>query len=154
MKGTLLERNALVGYSAAFGAALCYGGAQVLVKKGVADFTSPLVGSSVSLLAGMVIVALISIRSLDGPSMLSKKQAVLFMALAGMAASAGVTLSYLAISYAPVVIVAPVSGIHPLVSILCASIFLKQLEKITLKTILGACLIVIGIAIITVARML
>lgn len=152
MRGTLLERNTLIGYGAAFGAALCYGGAQVLVKKGVADFTSPLVGSSVSLLAGMVIVALINIRSLDGPAIMSKKRAVLFMALAGLAASAGVTLNYLAISYAPVVIVAPVSGIHPLVSILFAFVFLKQLESITLKTVVGALLIVIGISIITISK--
>jgi len=78
------------------------------------------------------------------------RKAFLLMALAGLAASAGVTFNFLALSRAPVVIVAPVSSITPLVSLALAHIFLQRLERVTMRIWLGAALVVAGVVTIAV----
>ena len=71
------------------------------------------------------------------------------MVLSGIAASSGVAFNYSALSLAPVVVVAPVSSVSPLISLSLAYVFLKQLERITLRIWIGACLVVGGVILVT-----
>jgi uncharacterized membrane protein len=67
----------------------------------------------------------------------------MFMALTWL------TLLY-ALSYGNVVIVAPLANLHPLVVVALSYVFMKDTEKLTSKTIYGAVIVVIGIALITI----
>ena len=60
----------------------------------------------------------------------------------------GVSFWYLAFNEAPVVLVAPAAGTYPLVAILLSYIFLQRLERVTWRIVLGAVLVVGGVALI------
>ena len=62
------------------------------------------------------------------------------------------TFWFLALDRAPVVLVAPLTGTYPLVSILLAYIFLKRMERLSWRTLLGAMLVVAGVALIAIGR--
>jgi drug/metabolite transporter (DMT)-like permease len=49
---------------------------------------------------------------------------------------------------APVVIVAPIVAVYPLVTITLTAIFLRNIEKVTLRTISGAALVVTGVILV------
>ena len=74
------------------------------------------------------------------------------MVLAGVAATWGVIFWFLAIDSASVVLVAPLSGSYPLWSILLAHLFLRRIERVTWRTVLGALMLVAGVALIAVGE--
>ena len=74
------------------------------------------------------------------------------MALAGVAGSMGVTMGFIALSYASVATVTPIVGTNALVSVLLAHLFLQRLERVTLRLWLGATLVVAGIALISISN--
>ena len=76
----------------------------------------------------------------------------MWAALAGLAGSGGVTLSFLALDVAPVVVVAPVTGTNPLFTLVLAQIFIRRLERLSWRAVAGAVLVVIGVAIISLSR--
>ncbi len=143
------QRPVVMGMMSSGLAAACYGSSQFLARKLVTEQAPPLVVATYSLLAGMVILALVTHRGIIKDRRAPRK-AFLLMALAGLAASAGVTFNFLALSRAPVVIVAPVSSITPLVSLALAHIFLQRLERVTMRIWLGAALVVAGVVTIAV----
>src|SRR3990170_8450578 len=135
-----MNRNNLLGYSSALVAAMCYGTAAVLIKKGVSDFASPLVGATLALLAGTISLSLMSATE-SNAGVRNNRRAIIFLALSGIMSATGVTANYLALSYAPVVVVSPISSANPLVSIIGAHFLLRHFEPITKRTIIGALLV-------------
>lgn len=77
------------------------------------------------------------------------RRAWIMLVLAGLAATWGVSFWYLALGEAPVVLVAPLVGVSPLVSIVLTHFFLQRLEKVTMRTLFGALLVVGGVALVT-----
>lgn len=55
-----------------------------------------------------------------------------------------------ALSHGPVVLVSPLTSLHPFVVMLLSSFFLKGVEKITSQIVIGSILIVLGVIIITI----
>lgn len=130
---------------------MCYGATSVLIRKGVNDFASPLVGATLALLAGTIALSLMSVAD-GGNGLRDKKKAILFLALSGIMSATGVTANYLALSQAPVTVVSPISSTNPLVSIIGAHFILRHFEPITKRTVIGALLVVLGISIIALGR--
>ncbi|MCH7802200.1 MAG: EamA family transporter [Chloroflexi bacterium] len=77
------------------------------------------------------------------------RRAWIMVALAGVAAAWGISFWYLALGEARVVLVAPLVGVSPLVSIVLTHFFLQRLEKVTMRTVLGALMVVAGAALVT-----
>ena len=149
------RRRLFLGYLASFGAAFCYGSVALIGRKIVSDFAPPMVATAFSMTFGMVIVGLIFHRHvLQDVRSRPPFRSWLFIALAGGASAWGVSFWYLALSEAPVVLVAPLVGSSPLVSILLAHIFLQRIERVTWKTAAGALLVVGGVALVTVGNQL
>jgi uncharacterized membrane protein len=90
----------------------------------------------------------------NGVAALAKagQEAWLFMSLSGVASAWGVAFLFLAFKEAPVVLVAPLSGSYPLVAIVLTHLFLQRLEKVTLRTVVGAIMVVAGVALIAATR--
>ncbi|MBI2886303.1 MAG: DMT family transporter [Chloroflexi bacterium] len=147
--------GATYGYLFALGASASYGLAQVLTRYGVSQFASPLVGASISLLVGAIGLGLLSARELL-PQLTGAggRRGLLLFSLAGVTAAGGVVMNYIALSYAPVVIVSPVLGVNPLVTLFFAAIFLRSLERITPRLVFGSVLVVLGVLCITLATAL
>jgi drug/metabolite transporter (DMT)-like permease len=145
------QRHRLViGYMASLGAALAYAVAALVARNILRDYAPALVGSAFSLMFGTVIVAALFHRDAVVDSARAPRRAWLMVALAGCASALGVSCWFLALSNAPIILVAPITGTSPLVSILLTHFFLQRLEKVTWRTVTGALLVVGGVVLIAV----
>ena len=146
------RRRVLWGYAASIGAAAGYGTGAVASRALVADHSPPMVASAFSLIFGTAMVAVLFHR--NGVAALAKagQEAWLFMSLSGVASAWGLAFLFLAFKEAPVVLVAPLSGSYPLVAIVLTHLFLQRLEKVTLRTVVGAIMVVAGVALIAATR--
>ena len=140
-----------LGYAAAIASALSYALGGLVAKKAVVD-TSALVATAFSLLFGTLVLAALLNRLPLGDLARAPRRAWGIMALAGVTGAWGVTFFFLALGEAPLVLVAPVAGVYPLISILLAHLLLQRIERVTWPTVLGAGLVVGGVALIAVGR--
>lgn len=147
---TTSNRDIVIGYAAAFGAALAYGTVAVIGRKIVNDFSSPMIATSFSMVIGTLVVAAMFHKHAALDLRIAPKRAWLFVALAGLSATWGVSFWFLALNEAPVVLVAPLSSTYPLVSIVLTHFFLQRLEKVTMRTIWGTLLVVSGVVLVAI----
>ena len=141
------QRPVLMGILASVLAAVCYGAAQFLARKLVTGQAPALVVATFSLVAGMVILGVLSARGVAQDRHAPRRD-FLFMTLAGLLASGGVAASFYALSLAPLVVVSPIAAANPLVSLALAHLFLHRLERVTLRIWIGAGLVVAGVALV------
>ena len=147
------RRQLLLGYTAALGAAASYGTLTIIGRKLVTDYeTSPVVVTAVSMVIGTMILGAMFHGHVATDAVGTPKRAWLWVALAGIAATWGVGFWYFALSKAPVVLVAPIAGTHPMISIVATHLFLQRLERVTWRTAAGAVLVVAGVTLIAVGR--
>ena len=145
-----LTRSHVIGYVLAGAACIAYGASLILAKQVVED-TPPLLAATLGMTFGLLVLAVISapdVRRDVG----TRKRAWVWAALGGLAAGGGITLMFLAISNAPVVVVAPILAMNPLTAILFSQIFLRGMERLTWRVLLGALLVVVGVIIITLGQ--
>ncbi len=143
------RRRLWLGYLAALGAAAAYGVVAVIARKIVIDFAPPLVGTAFSLLFGTIVVLILfQGHARADYAARHPKSSWIYVGLAGLAATWGVGSWFLALGEAPVVLVAPVTSVYPLVAIVLTHVFLQRLERITMRTVAGAILVVIGVTFI------
>ena len=135
------------GYMAGLAAAAIYGGLGVLGKKVALD-SHPMVATGFGFLFGFLLMSLFSGHTFPKNIKNSVKSTYLFMTISGLSTGFGVSSWYLALSMIPVIVVAPVVSAYPLFTIALAAIFLRNVDKITYKTILGALLVLIGIIVV------
>lgn len=145
-----VHRDTLLGYSAAIGAAACYGTLAVLGRKIATDIAPPLVANSFSMILGtLVLMAIFQSHIRRDFKVRPAKRGWLFVALAGCASTWGVTFWFLALGEASAILVAPLAAVHPLFSVLLALVFLRGVERVTAQTILGTLLVIGGVILIT-----
>ena len=164
------RRRVLLGYLAALGAAFCYGSLALVARKITTDYAPPMVATAFSMLFGTVILGAIVHRHATAFSMLfgtvilgaivhrhalddaprTPRRGWLMIALAGCASTWGLSFWFLALSKAQVVLVAPVVGVEPLVSIGLTRLFLRRLERVTRRTVVGAIFVVGGVALMAI----
>ena len=144
----IVRRRVLLGYFAGFGAAACYGSLTLVGRKIVTDFAPPLVATGFSMLFGAMILGILVHRHAIVDLPLAPKRGWLMVVLAGCASTWGVSFWFLALKESPVVLVAPLVGASPLVSIVLTHLFLQRLERVTWRTVIGALLVVAGVALV------
>jgi len=140
-----LRKELVIGFLFAAGAAFSYGAGQVVSKKVVTELASPAVAALFAAFFGMVGLFFLGLRDMPR-DLRSPRGALVLILLSGILASLGFLCLFIALSKAPVVVVAPVSAVSPLMSVALSQIFLRSLERATWRTVLGALLIVIGVA--------
>ncbi|MFH1003295.1 MAG: EamA family transporter [Chloroflexota bacterium] len=145
------RREVIMGFSVAFGGALAYAVVAILAKVGLGELAPPLVGATMAMMSGTLVLGLMEGRRPDR-QLRQKKRGIWLMLAAGVAAGLGVTSNYYALSIAPVVLVAPLAGTSPLVVLVLSHLFLGHLENINLRLVLGTLLVVVGVTLITLGR--
>ena len=124
--------------------AIVRGFAQAMAKAGLALWPNPfaagLIGYVVS--STTVIAADRVTNSLRRPR---SKQTLAWFAATGLLNGAGVLLMYVALSRAPVSLVAPVVAAYPLVTVLLSAVFLRD-EPLNLRVVLGTLITVAAVA--------
>ena len=138
------RRTVALGLLLALGAALSYSGVQVLLKhisnQGVPTQTAVLWMS----VSGMVVLVAVSSRQWADASTWPKA-GMGFMLLAGLGSIGGVMFVYGALTNAPVVLVAPITGSSPLVVLVVTRRWLRGIEEVTRPLAAGTLLVVGGI---------
>lgn len=144
------KRDALIGYGAAIGAAACYGALAVLGRKIALDIAPPLVANTFSMILGtLVLFAIFQGQIRADYRVRPSRKGWLFVALAGCASTWGVTFWFLALGKAPAILVAPLAGTSPLFALLMTLIFLRGVERVTIRTFIGTLMVVGGVVLIT-----
>ncbi len=142
------RRDAVVGRAFAGGAALAFATSSVLIRKGLGTLAPPLVGAAIAILSGTLVLAIMVTRNLE-KNLRQKKRGVGFLLLTGVCYGLGMAATYLSLSLAPVVMVAPIISSSPLFTLLLAHLFLGGLESITPRLVLGTVLVVAGATLAT-----
>jgi len=123
--------------------AAVYGIGTVITKWGVTHLASPLVGATLSLTAGTLVLFLVAGKDFVVSTKAYRREAA-FSAFAGLAAAIGLISMYVALSIAPAVIVTPLSGTSPLFTVLGTHLFLRKFEKVTNRVVLSVVMVVVG----------
>ena len=144
----MINTNIKRGYLAALISSLSYGMVAVVTKKVVSDMVSPLTAAAFGLFFGTLIMSLLLNRRAYIDLKKAPLSAILLMGLAGLAGLWGVIFFHVALYNWPVALVTSVSGTYPLMAIVISHFFLKRLERVTLRNVSGAVLVVSGVILI------
>ena len=145
-----LSRAQVIGYLLAGAACLAYGASLVLAKQVVQD-TPPLLGGALGMSFGLLVLTVVSAPDLRRDRG-ARRRAWVWAALGGLAAGGGITFMFMAVSNAPVVVVAPILAMNPLTAILFSQVFIRGMERLTWRLLIGAALVVVGVVIISLGR--
>ena len=140
----------IIGYTISLLSAICYGSGQVIAKWGV-GLSPPIVGATISLFCGVVVLYLVGGKDFAS-GLKGSGKALFFVLVAGALSAGGVVLLYQALCIADVATVTAFSGTTPVFTILGSYIFLKQVERISFGLLFGCVFIVIGSVLITLGR--
>ena len=144
----LLDRNIILGYIAAFGSAISYGIVTLVAQKIVSDYFPPVVASAFSIIIGMVILGVLFFKDIFKDIQVITLRAFLWAIVAGISGAWGVTFWFIALNNGPIVIGAPMSATFPLVSLSLTYVFLKKVERLTFRVVVGSLFVVLGVVII------
>ena len=126
--------QAKLGFVIIICSSLVYSVAQVVARGLLSGETSSLAASLITLASGSFVLLLATTRNFKRNYDVSKHD-FLWIFVDGMLASNGAMLSFLALERAPVTLVSPIIGITPLITLVLAAIFLRELEKLTFRVI-------------------
>ena len=143
-----LDKNIALGYIAAFGSAVSYGIVTLVAQKIVSDYFPPVVASAFSIIIGMVILGVLFFKDIFKDIQVITLRAFLWAIVAGISGAWGVTFWFIALNNGPIVIVAPISATFPLVSLSLTYVFLKKVERLTFRVVVGSLFVVLGVVII------
>ena len=131
-------------------ASLLAGCSQVLRKVGLGAVPHPFLAAAVTSSSSFVVALLTLWVSGKGKEFLRlDRRALPFYLPAGVAVSLGMVSIYYALDLGKVTVVIPISSIGPFFSLIFSALFLRDMERVTLKIVLGASLIIGGVLLIT-----
>jgi DME family drug/metabolite transporter len=126
--------------------AIFLGLAIVFRKMGLNLLDEPIFGLTVGFLTSLVFYAMLCLmfKSMRNSISLNRND-LLFLCAAGVFLTAGWLTLFYALSLGDAIIVAPLSNLHPVIVVGLSYLFLKDIEKITSKMIVGIILVLIGV---------
>ncbi len=149
-EATAEERSRVrLGLVLAGGAAVAYSVGQVLSRHLVTGEIAPQVATFFALLFGTLVMLITNGRSARG-DLGASRRAYLWVMLAGICSSTAVMGQFFALKNAPVVIIAPVMAMNPLLAMIMSAIFLQRLERVTMRMLAGGVLVVAGAVLVAV----
>ena len=131
-------------------ASFLVGLAIVIRKMGLNILNEPLFGVTVGFTASLVFYAMLCLlfKSMRAEISLNRKN-TLYLCGAGVFLTAGWLTLFYALSHGDAIIVAPLASLHPVMVMGWSYLFFKDMESITLKTVLGVIIVLIGVILIT-----
>ena len=136
-----------------FAASVLAGCSQVLRKVGMGAVPHPILAAAVTASSSFV-VSLLTLWIVEKKQETLKlnRQCLPWYLAAGVTVSIAMTAIYYALDAGKVTVVIPVASTGPLFSLLLSALFLRDVERVTLKIVVGAALIVGGVLLITLWR--
>jgi len=140
-----------LGFITIMASSLVYSIAQVLARGLLSGEVSSIAGSLITLGSGSLVLLVATTKDFKANYNVPKND-LLWIFIAGVLASNGAMLSFLSLERAPVVLVSPIIGITPLITLVLAAMFLREREKLTLKVVLGSLVVVAGVTLVVLAK--
>ncbi len=132
--------------------AMAFGASVILRKAGLGFVNIPLLGAAVTAAAAAIFsFILLQIRGGKEALKLTRRSAAWLFSAAFFNTAAMLSVFY-ALSHGKVVIVEPLVSSNPVTTLLLTSIFLRDVESLTLRVILGAALTVIGTILVVLVK--
>ena len=128
--------------------AACFGVVSVLRKLGLAQI-GPVFGSAVNVTPALVGFTAFLLASGRGAIAPARGASLGYFIAAGVAENAAVFLNVVALSVGTVSVVAPLYGTAPIFVLLLSFLFLRGLDALTPRVVIGTLLIVVGVGLIT-----
>ncbi|MBT8331401.1 MAG: DMT family transporter [Deltaproteobacteria bacterium] len=132
-------------------AAFLVGLAIVIRKMGLNILNEPLFGVTVGFATSLTfyITLCLVFKRMRAKISLNRQNA-LFLCGVGVFLTAGWLTLFYALSHGDAIIVAPLASLHPVMVLAWSYLFFKNMENITLKTVFGVIIVLIGVLLITV----
>ena len=131
-------------------ASFLVGLSQVARKFGLVFIPHPFLAAAVTATSSFAVISsLLWLTGQKGEGLHFTKECLPFYLGAGVSISLAMASLYYALSLGEVILVIPVTSTGPLFALTLSAIFLRDIEQVTLKITLGACLIVIGVLFVT-----
>lgn len=131
-------------------ASVLAGFSQVLRKFGLAAVPHPFLAAAVTASSSFTVSLLTVWLAGKGKETLRlNRDSLVFYLPAGIAVSLGMVSIYYALDLGQVTVVIPISSTGPFFALILSALFLRDVERVTLTIILGACLIIAGVLLIT-----
>ncbi len=149
-----MSQGLLPAYLFAAGASICYAVAQVMSRLVVQEMAPPLVMSVYSFLFGTIFLFVFLLPRLSRElKRHNSRRGLLFFAAMGVVGGLAVTAVHTALMYSPVAVVSSVSAANPLFALLLTYLFLRHLERVSLRTLLDAMLVVARVVLVTLSQL-
>jgi uncharacterized membrane protein len=129
------------------------GSSQILRKFGLGAMPHPILAAAVTATSSLVVVSLtLWVSGRRKEVLVLDRRCFPFYLAAGLAISLGMVTIYYALDLGKVVVVIPITSTGPLFTLMLTVLFLRGVERVTLKIVLGALLIISGVVLLTVWR--
>src|SRR5947207_2141771 len=131
--------------------ATCFGVVAVLRKIGLSGM-APIPGFAVNVTAALVAYTAFLVASRQSALMVCRGRSLVYFAAAGVAENVGVCLVVLALSVGTVSVVAPLASVSPIFVLVLSFFFLRGIELLNRRIVVGTLLIVSGVYLLTALR--
>ena len=128
--------------------AACFGVVAILRKVGLSQMGA-VVGSAINVTAALVAFTAFLLASGNRDAMTCRGRSLAHFAAAGVAENTAVFLNVVALSLGTVSVVAPLYGTAPIFVLFLSFFFLRGIEALSARVVLGTLLIVLGVYLIT-----
>jgi uncharacterized membrane protein len=128
--------------------ATCFGVVAVLRKLGLSD-TGPVVGSAINVTTALIAFTAFLVASGRAEVMACRGRSLAHFLGAGLTENAGVFMNVLALGLGTVSVVTPLYGTAPIFVLFLAPFFLRDVESLSVRVVVGTVLIVLGVYLIT-----
>jgi DME family drug/metabolite transporter len=125
-------------------ASFCFASASILRKLGLLIANLPLMAATTSATTAVVVGAIMHQAQGGWRSFSLTRRSFAWFLAAGSAHTAAMLSAFYALSYGKVVVVDPLIGANPVLSLLLTTIFLRDLEVLNLRVVVGAVTTVAG----------
>jgi len=123
---------------------------QVLRKFGLGSVPHPLLAAAVTATSSFAVAVLaLWLSGKRKETLRLNKECLPFFISAGVVVSLGMVSIYFALDLGKVTVVTPISSTGPLFALTLSALFLRDVEQVTVQVVLGACLIIAGVLLIT-----
>lgn len=131
-----------------FLSALAFGAVAILRKLGLGG-AGPMTGFAVNVTTALIAVTAFLAATGHQRRARCDGRSLGYLIAAGIAENAGVLLGVIALQVGTVTVVAPLVGTMPLFVLALSAVFLRNVERISARLIVGTLLIVLGVYLIT-----
>jgi transporter family protein len=131
--------------------AMCFGVVAILRKIGLSGMT-PVFGFAVNVTAALVAYTAFLVASGQQALMVCRGRSLLYFMMAGVAENVGVFLLLEGLSIGTVSVVAPLASVSPIFVLALSFVFLRGIDILNQRIVLGTLLIVSGVYLITALR--